>query len=61
MGDKVQLKFSFKKVPNNANYFEFTLVTALLRAQFRLPREVVNRLRVDLERALTGRDEEVSG
>jgi|GEM_PF-785257 len=56
MADKFPMRFSFRKIPNNSNMFEFTIVTPLLRAQFRLPRTVVNRLRVDLERAIMNKD-----
>lgn len=53
MVNKVQMRVSFRKVPNNPNLFEFTISTPLLRSQFRIPRVLVNQLRVDLERALT--------
>ncbi len=53
MANGFQMKVTFRKVPNNPNVFEFTISAPLLRAQFRLPRAIVNRLRVDLERALT--------
>ena len=53
MTNGFKMNMSFRKVPNNPNLFEFTISTPLLRAQFRLPRATVNRLRVDLERALT--------
>ncbi len=46
------MRVSFRRVPNNTNLFEFTVVTPLLRAQFRLPRVVVNQLRGELEKAL---------
>ena len=52
MADKISMKFSFRKIPDSPNMFEFTIVTPLLRTQFRLPRATVNKLRVDLEKAL---------
>lgn len=55
MANAVNMRVSFRKVPNNPNLFEFTIVTPLLRSQFRLPRAVVNKLRVELERALTAK------
>lgn len=50
------MRICFRRVPNNSNLFEFTMTTPLLRSQFRIPRALVNQLRVDLERALTRRD-----
>ena len=55
MADKHSMRISFRKVPKDPNMFEFTIATPLLRAQFRLPRGIVNNLRVDLERALTNK------
>lgn len=52
MANAFQMKISFRKVPSDPNMFEFTISAPLLRAQFRIPRIIVNRLRVDLERAL---------
>ena len=53
MNEKSQMRFGFRKLANDPNMFEFTIATPLLRAQFRLPKAVVNKLRVDLERAIT--------
>ena len=53
MANIAQLKVAFRKVPNDPNMFEFTISAPLLRAQFLIPRTIVNRLRVDLERAIT--------
>ncbi len=50
------MKVSVRKVPNNPNLFEFTIATAALRTQFRLPRENVNQLRILIEKALTQRE-----
>ena len=46
------MKVSVRKVPKNPNMFEFTISTPTLRSQFILARDVVNRLRVTLEKAL---------
>ena len=42
-----------RKLTNNPNMFEFTITTPTLRSQFRLPRPVVNQLRILIERELT--------
>lgn len=52
MADVVKMELNFRKVPEDGNLFEFTISTPLLRCQFRVPREVINKLRVDMERAL---------
>jgi len=53
MAGSYHLRLGFRQISNNRNIFEFTISTPLLRVQFRIPRSAVNRLRVDLERALT--------
>ena len=53
MANEVRMGLSFRRVPNNPNMFEFTVTSSMLRAQFRLPRALVNQLRVSLEKALT--------
>jgi hypothetical protein len=55
MTDRAQMRISFRRTPNNPNLFEFTITTPLLRSQFRIPRALVNQLRVDLEKVLTKR------
>ena len=52
MANVASIKVGFRKVPNHPNVFEFTVTAPLLRVQFRIHRSIVNRLRVDLERAL---------
>jgi hypothetical protein len=52
MSDISTMQLNFRKVPEDPNLFEFTITSAMLRCQFRVPREVINKLRVDLERAL---------
>ena len=53
MADNIQMKVGFRQIPNNPNLFEFRITTPLLMSQFRITRAAVNRLRVELERALT--------
>ncbi|MBN2119976.1 MAG: hypothetical protein JW734_02830 [Candidatus Omnitrophica bacterium] len=47
-----RLNVSVRKLSNNPNMFEFTVSTPVLRSQFRLPRSMVNKLRILLEKAL---------
>ena len=49
---QLPMKVNIQKVPNNPNLFEFTIATPALRTQFRLPRPVVNQLRVLIEKVL---------
>ena len=49
---EVRLNVSVRKLANNPNMFEFTISTPVLRSQFRLPRPMVNKLRIMLEKAL---------
>ena len=49
---KVGMKVNIRRLSNDSNMFEFTFSTPILRSQFRLPREMVNQLRVLIERAL---------
>ena len=51
--DKIPVKIDIRKSPNNPNLFEFTIATPLLRSQFRIPRPVLNQLRILIERTLT--------
>jgi hypothetical protein len=46
------MNVSIKRLANNPNMFEFTISTPTLRSQFRLPRPLVNKLRILIERAL---------
>jgi len=52
MTNSVNMNLNFSKVPNDPDTFEFTITTPLLRCQFRVPRVIINQLRVDLEKAL---------
>ena len=49
---ELKMEVGIRKVPNDPNMFEFTISTPMLRSQFRLPRAMVNRLRILIERAL---------
>jgi hypothetical protein len=46
---------SIRRVPRNPDLFEFTFSTPILRSQFRLSRDLVNKLRIMLEQALTSK------
>ncbi len=52
MTDGANMNINFAKLPNNPDLFEFTITTPLLRCQFRVPRVVINQLRIDLEKSL---------
>jgi len=52
---KVSMKVNIRKLPDDPNIFEFTFSTPFLRSQFRLPRPVVNQLRILIERALVSK------
>jgi len=49
------MKVNIRKLANDPNMFEFTIATQMLRSQFRLPRPVVNQLRILIEKALVGK------
>jgi len=53
---EVSMNVNIRKVPKNSNVFEFTITTPTLRSQFILPREMVNKLRVLIEKALTQKE-----
>lgn len=52
MAETFPMQINFRQVPDEPDMFEFTISTPLLRSQFRVPRAIVNQLRVDLEKAL---------
>ena len=52
---KIPVEIDIKKVANNPNLFVFTIATPLMRSQFRIPRPVLNQLRILIERSLTRR------
>jgi hypothetical protein len=52
MADIFKMELNFRKVPDDPNMFEFTITSPMLRCQFRVPRAIINKLRVDMERAL---------
>ena len=50
---KIPVEIDIKKVANNADLFVFSISTPLMRSQFRIPRAVLNQLRILIERTLT--------
>jgi hypothetical protein len=56
MAESFPMQINFHQVPNEPDLFEFTISTPLLRSQFRIPRTIVNQLRVDLEKALVKKE-----
>ena len=49
---KISMNINISKVPKNPDMFEFTISTPTLRSQFRLPRVMVNKMRVLIEKVL---------
>ncbi|MBU1122597.1 MAG: hypothetical protein KKF54_07920 [Candidatus Omnitrophica bacterium] len=47
-----RMEVSIRKVKDNPNMFEFVISTPTLTSQFRLPRMLVNKLRILIEKAL---------
>ncbi|UCD14911.1 MAG: hypothetical protein JSV34_04080 [Candidatus Omnitrophota bacterium] len=47
-----RMEVSIRKLHNNPNMFEFVISTPTLTSQFRLPRPLVNKLRILIEKAL---------
>ncbi len=52
---KIPVQIDIKKVATNPNLFIFTIATPLIRSQLRIPRAVLNQLRILIERSLTGK------
>lgn len=53
---KHSMNINIAKVPKNPDMFEFTITTPTLRSQFRLPRNMVNEMRVLIEKALIAKN-----
>jgi len=53
--DKFSMQVSVRKVKDNPDMFEFIIITPTLKTQFILPRNMVNKLRIMIEQALTSR------
>lgn len=49
---KISMNVNISKIPKNPDMFEFTISTPTLRSQFRLPRVMVNKMRVLIEKVL---------
>ena len=52
---KVTMNVNIRKLPNDPNMFEFTISAPMLRTQFRLPRPMLNQLRILIEKALVSK------
>ena len=52
---KVTMNVNIRRLTNNPNMFEFTISSPMLRSQFRLPRAIVNQLRILIEKALVSK------
>ena len=52
---ELKMEVAIRKVPNDPDMFEFTISTPMLRSQFRLPRLMVNRLRILIEKTLVSK------
>ncbi|MBN3040368.1 MAG: hypothetical protein JW867_04510 [Candidatus Omnitrophica bacterium] len=52
---EVPMTVTIRKIPNKPDLFEFTFSTPALRSQFRLPRVLMNKLRILIEQALTSK------
>lgn len=52
----IPMKVNIQKVPKNNDLFEFTIATPILRTQFRLPRHIVNEMRILIERVLVSQE-----
>jgi len=50
-----RMKVDIRKLQKDPNMFEFTIATPMLRSQFRLPRPLVNQLRILIEKALVSK------
>ncbi|MBD3263831.1 MAG: hypothetical protein GF375_01860 [Candidatus Omnitrophica bacterium] len=50
-----RMNLNVRRVPKNPDLFEFTISAPLLRVQFHLPRNIVNELRISLEKLLLGK------
>lgn len=49
------MQVSIRKVAQNQDMFEFVITTPTLKTQFILPREIVNKLRILIEKVLTAK------
>jgi len=50
------MNINIAKIPKSPDMFEFTITTPTLRSQFRLPREMVNKMRALIEKALIAKE-----
>ncbi|MFC1631160.1 hypothetical protein ACFL1I_03080 [Candidatus Omnitrophota bacterium] len=49
--EKVPVKIDIRKT-SNPNIFEFTIASPVIRTQFRIPRAILNQLRILIEKRL---------
>lgn len=52
---KFSMNVSIRKLQKDPNMFEFIIATPMLKSQFLLPRAMLNRLRILIEKALTSK------
>ncbi len=53
--DPFKMQVSVRKIPQDPNMFEFIITTPTLKTQFILPRDMVNKLRILIEKVLTAK------
>jgi hypothetical protein len=51
----IPVNVTIRKAAHDPDIFEFTIATPVLRSQFRIPRQVVNKLRIMIEKALVNK------
>jgi len=52
---KIDITVSIRKTSKNSDMFEFTVTTPIIKSQFVLPRVMLNKLRILIEKALVGK------
>lgn len=53
-----RMEVSIRRLSDNPNMFEFKIATPVLTSQFSLPRPLVNKLRILIEKALISKPEQ---
>ncbi|MDP8234067.1 MAG: hypothetical protein P9M06_04630 [Candidatus Saelkia tenebricola] len=49
---KPVIKVAIRRIKGNSNMFEFVIITPFMKSQFVLPREMLNKMRIAIERVL---------
>ncbi|MDP8234463.1 MAG: hypothetical protein P9M06_06675 [Candidatus Saelkia tenebricola] len=49
---KPVIKVAIRRVKDSPNMFEFVIITPFMKSQFILPREMLNKMRIAIERVL---------